>query len=159
MQSALPARTLLGRYAEPPHYTDCFTATVSGRVSLERWVRAFYTTPLFRCERLILAAFRLGSTDAELDAMLRDRARRFAAWTVEDRRDDELLMCDVNGRTRSWFRVRESGECTTRVWFGSAVLASGDALPASYRLLLPAHRFYSRRLLGAAARRLERSTV
>ena len=158
MLSALPDQTLLGRYAEAPHYTDCFSATVTGRVPLERWVLAFYTTPLFRCERLILAAFRLGSTDAELDAMLQGRARRFAAWTVEDRRDDELLMCDVNGRTRSWFRVDANADDTTRVWFGSAVLASDDALPLSYRLLLPVHRFYSRRLLAAAIRRLVRSS-
>ena len=157
MESELPDETLLGRYAEPPHYTDAFSASVAGRVPLERWVRSFYTTPLFRCERLVLAAVRLGSTDTELDAMLEGRASRFAAWTVEDRRADELLMCDVNGRTRSWFKVGANTDDTTRVWFGSAVLASDDALPFGYRLLLPAHRVYSRRLLAAAVRRLERS--
>lgn len=156
MQATLPDSALLGRYAEAGHYTDCFSASVTGQIPLERWVRSFYTTPLFRGERLILGAFGLGSTDAELDAVLEGRASRFAAWTVEDRRDDELLMCDVNGRTRSWFKVGPGADDGTQVWFGSAVLASDRGLPPGYRLLLPLHRFYSRRLLAAGVRRLRR---
>jgi len=162
MQASPPEDALLARYTVSddgtplPHYTDCFSAQVSRAVDIEAFLHAFYTTPLFRCERLILRLFGLRSTDAGIDTFLAGRQQRFAAWTLEDRSDDQLLMCDVYGRTRSWFRVAREGTAT-RLYFGSAVVADGARLPMLYRALLPAHRFYSRQLLNAAARKLTRS--
>ena len=161
MQTTLPGDALLARYAVAddgaalPHYTDCFATIVPRAVDLATYVRAFYTTPLFRSERLVLRLLGMHSSDADIEALLDGRQQQFAAWTIEDRTDDQLLMCDVNERTRSWFRVAPDGS-VTRLYFGSAVIADGDRLPHGYRVLLKLHRFYSRHLLRAAARRLER---
>ena len=162
MQTNLPRDALLARYAVDAdggafaHYTDCFSVTVHDDVDLERYVKAFYTTPLFRSERLVLRLVGSRSRDSDIDAVLAGRGDRFAAWTVEDRTARQLLMCDVNGRTRSWFMVEELTTGETRLYFGSAVLADGDAVPTSYGVLLSLHRLYSRALLSAARRLLER---
>ncbi len=161
MQTSLPEDALLARYvvsdegAALSHYTDCFATNVPLVVDLATYVHAFYTTPLFRSERLVLRLLGMPSSDADIDGLLAGRQQDFAAWTLEDRTDDQLLMCDVNARTRSWFRTVPH-ENETTLYFGSAVMADGDSMPGAYRALLPMHRFYSRRLLKAAARRLKR---
>ena len=161
MQTTLPTSALLSRYAfedngtELPHYTDCFVTSTSASVDLRTYVYAFYTTPLFRSERLVLRLLGMRSRDEDITDVLDGRRSSFAAWTVEDRTDTELLMCDVNARTRSWFKV-DPDATGTRLYFGSAVTADGNELPGSYRALLKLHRFYSRRLLMAAERSLRR---
>lgn len=162
MQIDLPSDTLLARYAidsngaRLPHYTDCFVVDVDREVPLHDFVRAFYTTPLFRSERLVLALAGLSSTDADIEALLAGRQQHFAAWTIEDRTEDQLLMCDVNQRTRSWFRVAAQPGAS-RLFFGSAVTATKtSSLPRGYTALLGLHRVYSRALLRAARRRLKR---
>jgi hypothetical protein len=162
MLTDLPGDALLARYAKDatgaplPHYTDCFQLVIDDDVSLAEFVRAFYTTPLFRCERIILALAGLRSKDADIDRMLDGSQSHFAAWTVEDRSNDQLLMCDVNQRTRSWFMVAPAGD-GTRLSFGSAVTSSnGESVPRRYSVLLRLHRLYSRALLRAAGRHLRR---
>ncbi len=161
MRTTLAGDALLARYAVAgdgaalPHYTDCFATTVPIAVDLATFVHAFYTTPLFRSERLVLRLLGMHSTDADIEALLAGRQQHFAAWTLEDRTDDQLLMCDIRERTRSWFRVAPEGS-DTRLYFGSAVIADGDRPKSGYRVLLRLHRFYSRKLLRAAARRLEK---
>ena len=168
-RESLPPGTLLGRYdnaaleggAPAATYTDCYTLNIGGSVSLESFVRAFYCTWLFRMERMILGALAgKPSTDADVSAIASGDTDRFAAWTVEDRSDNELLMCDVRGRTRSWFMVTPAAPAGTQLWFGSAVLFGSAAEPESastdrvFRLLLGFHKLYSRALLGSAARLL-----
>ena len=163
----LPAGTMLGRYenvvqgsgAPAGNYTDCYTLQTGNSVSLENFVAAFYSTWLFRLERILLRVFAdKPSTDADLAELLNERSDRFAAWTVEARSDNELLMCDFRGRTRSWFMVAPAGSAGTRLWFGSAVLFGSAAEPESastdrlFRLLLGFHKLYSRALLASAAR-------
>ncbi len=161
MQAPLPEDALLARYAVDeggaalPHYTDCFVADIPTAVDLAAFVYAFYTTPLFRSERFVLRLLGMRSSDSDIDALLAGQQKHFAAWTLEDRTDSQLLMCDVNARTRSWFRVVAEGS-GTKLYFGSAVIADGERLPASYRALLGVHRLYSRHLLLAAVRRLKR---
>ncbi len=156
---ALPEGALLGRYADVPGaYTDCYTTQVAGQVDLARYVESFYTTWLFRLERIVLQ-FLVGrpSDDAQARALAAGELDAFAAWSVEDRTASELLMCDMHGRTRSWFRVEAAAEGGSRLYFGSAVLprapADGGAagIRGVYRWLLPAHRLYSRALLRAAS--------
>jgi hypothetical protein len=165
MQTDLPEDALLARYAVGPdgqalpHYTDCFQLDLDRQAALDDFLRAFYTTPLFRCERFVLALAGLRSKDSDIDGLLARQQNHFAAWTVEDRTDEQLLMCDVNQRTRSWFMVAPAGK-GTRLYFGSAVTASGgDSLPRRYSVLLRLHRLYSRALLRAARRRLRRRSV
>lgn len=84
---------------------------------------------------------------------------RFAAWTVEARSECQLVMCDYQGRTRSWFMVlrqaQDGREGGTRVYFGTAIAAGrGGRIPFAFRLLMPFHHLYSRALLWSAVRRL-----
>ena len=94
--------------------------------------------------------------------------RAFAAWRVEERSANQLLMCDLSGRTRSWFMVTPAGNggsTVTRLYFGSAVVAvvdkqSGQAmLGFTFKALLGFHKLYSRALLSAARSRLAMSAL
>jgi hypothetical protein len=153
--SAPPEGSLIAPFAGAPgHYADAFRAAVPGDVTLPGLIRAFYTTPLFRAERLVLSLAGLRGTDTDI-AGLADGARaHFAAWTVEARRSDEILLADVSGRTKSWLKVARD-ETGTRVWFGSVIVPlGGGAIGPAFTLLVGPHRVYSRALLAAACRRL-----
>ncbi|HET9483682.1 MAG TPA: hypothetical protein VFO79_06985, partial [Xanthomonadales bacterium] len=98
---------------------------------------------------------------AQAAALASGRADAFAAWSVEGRTDDQLLLCDLHGRTRSWL-MSAPLDGGTRLYFGSAVVpvAGRDGratLGTGYRALLGFHRIYSRVLLRSARARLERS--
>lgn len=159
---SLPDRALLQAYAERPGcYTDCFSVTVPGQVTLADFVATFYCTPLFRLERRILrATSSVASPDAQAAAVALGTATEFSAWTVEARSPDQLLMCDMSGRTRSWFMIRPDG-AGTRLYFGSAVVPAAHSPPGAglgwlFTALLGFHKLYSRALLGSARRRLSR---
>jgi hypothetical protein len=127
-------------------------------------VAAFYTTWLFRLERWILRlAVARPSTDEEAHELARGERDSFAAWSVETRAPDQLLLRDFTGRTLSWFMVAAiEGLPGTRLYFGSVVVPvrnpkTGETgLGPVHCLLLGFHKLYSRLLLGAAARRLGR---
>lgn len=152
----LPATALLSRYRDAGAYTDCFVTTVPGRVDQARFVEAFYTSPLFKLERLVLALLvAKPSTDDDARRLARGEADRFAAWTVEARAADQLLVCDYQGLTRSWLMTAASPDGTT-LHFGSAVSPKRPR-PGSVRLfrtLTWAHRIYARALLRSAVARL-----
>ena len=145
---SLPSDALLARYAgNSKNYTDCFVKDVAETVSLTDFMAAFYTTPLFKAERLVLKiALRKPSTDADARAVAAGKVDAFAAWTVEDRTNTEALLCDIGGGTRSWFKV-EPIEGGTRLYFGSAVTPGTGLL---VRALTPLHKVYSRFLLSGA---------
>ena len=147
-ESPLPDSALLQKYARSGAYTDCFSTEISSDVSLSQYVEAFYTTWLFKLERIILRfAVSKPSTDSEAGQVSRGEIDRFAAWYVEDRAEDQLLMSDFRDHTRSWFMVTLG-----RLYFGSAVIPTDRK---SYSLLLGFHRLYSRLLLAAARSRLQ----
>lgn len=146
----LPEQALHQRYAREGAYTDCYGTVLARRVTQAEFVEAFYTTWLFKLERWILArAVNKPSTDAEARAIASGETTHFAAWTMEARTEDQLLMCDFLGATRSWFQVVPEGT-GTRLHFGSAVVSRGR----TYRALLGFHKLYSRALLAAARARL-----
>lgn len=160
----LPAGALLGKYRRDGTYADCYVAEVAIPVSLDEYAEAFYTTAIFRLERLLLAWFaRRPSTDAQAKELAAGTRRTFAAWTVEDRGDDQLLLADLLQRTRSWLMTVPAGPARTRLYFGSAVVpvvdpASGKAsLGFTFRALLGFHKLYSRVLLRSASVRLARA--
>lgn len=160
--AALPADALLARYAGGNGYSDCFTTALVRSVTLGEFIEAFYTSRLFKLERAVLATlFACPSTDAEAAGLATGRRNRFAAWTVEARARDQILLCDLRGRTRSWLKVESSAAPGTRLFFGSAIVPAHPArsgraaLGTGFRALLVIHRLYSRALLRAAARRLE----
>lgn len=159
----VPGDVLLARYLKPGYYTDCYTLDVSGYISLSEFVIAFYTSPLFKLERFILKwAVSRPSTDANASDVAAARTTTFAAWEVEDRTDNELLMCDFQKRTRCWFMTSPVSEpnANTRLFFGSAVVPaqkseSGEqSLGFIFRALLGFHKLYSRALLRSAKRNL-----
>lgn len=156
----LPADALLQRYRDNGAYTDGYAIEVADTVSLADYIEAFYTTWVFRLERAILAvAVARPSTDAQARALANGATDTFAAWTVEARGPDQLLLCDLHGRTRSWL-MREAIDGGTRLYFGSAVVPMADRrtgerrLGAAFGALLGFHKLYSRTLLRAAVARL-----
>jgi hypothetical protein len=172
-QEAAPEDALLKTYRGGAHperwgsYGDCFSVRVGGVVSLADFVFAFYTSPLFRIERLLLRAF-IGapSSDRGARALAEGSASSFAAWYVGDRTATQLLMCDRFERTRSWFRVLALDGGDTLLQFGSAVAAparDGETRVAAtgrgFRLLLGFHVLYSRLLLNAARNSLNKTRM
>ncbi|CAN5153383.1 hypothetical protein BH11PSE14_BH11PSE14_04990 [soil metagenome] len=164
-----PHGTFLDRYAAAGAPADCYATEVPGTVSLQQFVEAFYTGRVFKLERLILRWF-VGrpSTDAEVRQLAAGDRTDFAAWRVEKRADDQLLMCDYVGRTRSWFMVvpiatdalgavgatgargaagatdapAADGSATgasTRLYFGSAVVPVMDRRTGMARMSWPYH--------------------
>jgi hypothetical protein len=162
----LPPGTLLSRHTGSGAYVDCYKTELAAPVSQAQFVEAFYTGAVFKLERWLLAWFASRpSTDAEARELAAGERREFAAWTVVDRTDDQLLMCANGGHTRSWLMVQPLGDGDaprTRLYFGSAVLPSVDRASGQRRMhwlfhaLLGFHKFYSRVLLRAARVRLVR---
>ena len=70
LRHPIPANALHAHYATTGGHADCYAADAPAPVSLAAFVLAFYTSPLFRLERWILAVV-LGrpSTDAEAKAV------------------------------------------------------------------------------------------
>jgi hypothetical protein len=158
----LPSTAILRKLRDAGAYTDCYATEVRTRVSHAAYVEAFYTTFLFKLERWLLQwLVSKPSTDAEAQRLARGELDAFAAWTVEDRAPDQLLMADFMGRTKSWLMVAASGAVGTRLYFGSAVVPVRDksgrlTLGLPFRALLGFHKLYSRALLAAAAAKLAR---
>jgi hypothetical protein len=165
----LPQGALLRKYLRSGTYADCYFAEIARPVAHAEYVAAFYTTAVFKVERLLLAwLVARPSTDAQADQLAGGTLDSFAAWRVEDRGADQLLMSDLGGRTRSWLMVAEVGSAAgsgTRLYFGSAVVPVVDAksgqptLGFAFRALLGFHKLYSRVLLRAARARLARSSA
>ena len=134
-------------------------------MSHAEFVEAFYTGGLFKLERLLLRVLlSKPSTDLQARQLAAGELKEFGAWTVEARADDQLLLCAIDGRTRSWLMVSTTDvPGGTRLYFGSALLPARKTGNAStgkpmmgfvFKALLSFHNFYSRALLSAAARRL-----
>src|SRR3979409_160422 len=108
-------------------YGDCFAVSIDRAVSLADFVFAFYTSPLFRIERMLLRIFlKAPSTDAQARALADGSRSSFAVWYVGKRTATQLLMCDRYERTRSWFRVLPLAGGRTLLQFGSAIAAAPD---------------------------------
>jgi len=158
-KSPIPAHTLIDKLSANGAYADCYSTEIAGQIPFPQLIIAFYTTPLFKMERLILKLFvRKPSTDADVRQLADNAADKFAAWTVEARADNEMLMCDFLGRTRSWLMVMPIDDSRTRLYFGSAVGARpGSNSPGFvFRALLGFHQLYSVLLLYSAKRKIIR---
>jgi hypothetical protein len=161
----LPADALLNLYAgQQGAYTDCFVVEVDQPVSHPAYVEAFYTTAVFKLERLLLSLFiARPSTDEQARALAHAQANVFSAWDVEARGPDQLLMCDMGQRTRSWLMCAPAEGGGTRLYFGSAVVPIVDRqtgekdIGGLYRASLGFHKLYSRVLLSSTASRLRRT--
>jgi hypothetical protein len=167
----VPLNSLLRAYKYGAGFADCYVIEVPGVVTQEAFIEAFYTSPLFKIERMLLQYLASRpATDADAQQLAGGMATKFSAWRVEGQSPSELLLADFTGRTRSWLmaaRVEGSGQPPrTRLYFGSAVVPlsrqAGRAANAGvkprmgwlFHALLGFHRLYSRLLLRAASRRI-----
>ena len=161
----IPESAFLSRYARGGAYADCYLAELERAVSQPEFVEAFYTTFVFRLERFVLKWLAgRPSSDADAKDLALGASTSFAAWRVEERNPNQLLLADFTGRTRSWLMAlpgeRHSGDARTRLYFGSAVVPRLNAstgkkeLGTTFRVLLGFHKMYSRVLLRAASARL-----
>ena len=165
--SPLPEEALLHRYLRDGHYTDCYSTDIARSVTHSQYIVAFYTTFLFRIERFILKmAVSRPSTDAEAMQLAEKQRDSFAAWSVEARDNNQLLLCDFQARTRSWLLVvplLPEQAPRTRLYFGSAVVRNRNSESErqsgtfGFGVLLWLHRLYSVALLYSAKMRLERA--
>lgn len=154
VSAAVPVGTLLGSYAADGVFTDAYLITLDREVSLPEFIAAFYTTPLFRLERWLIArALHLPSTDQEAYQLAIGNVDKFSAWHVESRGQDQALL--AAGRTRSWLMVSPAAGHGTKLYFGSAVVPrKRGGLGWQFTALLGFHKAYSRLLLAAAAQRV-----
>jgi hypothetical protein len=160
----VPPASLLGHYVASGAYADCYVTELPATVSHAQFVEAFYTTALFKLERLLLGLFlSRPSTDAQARQLAEGQRSAFAAWTVESRAENQIVL--ATGRTRSWLMVVAGSSelpASTQLFFGSAVVpprsSSGDrsSMGLLFTALLGFHKLYSRTLLRAARARLSR---
>ena len=137
---------------------------IARNVSHAEFVEAFYTGGLFKVERFLLRVFiSKPSTDLQARQLAAGELNEFAAWRVEARAVDQLLLCAIDGRTRSWLMVSAAQvPGRTRLYFGSAVVLAVNrstgksSMGFVFKALLGFHKLYSRALLSAAASRLAR---
>ena len=135
------------------HYWDAFRIE-RVETTLPAFVSAFYGSPLFRAELLVLRLARgTRASAADVTALAQGESERFAVWGVEARDAGDILLGDESGRTKSWLSVRDG-----HLWFGSVVVPVERrgklVLGPVFDSLIGAHKAYSRALLAAAYRRL-----
>lgn len=161
----VPLDSLLNRYEKGAGYADCYVAEVSGSITQEAFIEAFYTSSLFKVERTLLRYLAAKpASDADARRLAAGTATHFSAWRVEGQSASELLLADFTGRTRSWLKavpvVGSTGARRTRLYFGSAVVprktrpGQRPGMGWPFHLLLGFHRLYSRLLLAACIRQL-----
>ncbi len=160
--SEIPQDSLLARYVASGAYADCYVTELPTAVTRAQFVEAFYTTALFKVERLLLGLFlSRPSTDAQAKQLAEGQLSSFAAWSVESRAENQLVL--GTGRTRSWLMVTadsNAGSSRTQLFFGSAVVpprpSSGGrgSMGPVFTALLGFHKLYSRALLASARARL-----
>ncbi len=165
----LPDHALLKPYKQNGAYTDCYTTVIPADVTHAQYVQAFYSTAIFRLERSILKwAVSKPSSDAQVALLASGDANTFAAWSVEGRSENQLLMCDFQSRTRSWLMIEpieSEGGHKTRLYFGSAVVpvkktkTGKPSLGLIFSALHGFHLLYSVALLFSAKSRLKKGIL
>jgi len=162
----LPDNTLLSIYQQNGAYTDCYCTEISSTVTHSQYVHAFYTTSVFKLERSILKwVVSKPSSDAQVVLLVEGKTDTFSAWSVENRCENQLLLCDYQKRTRSWLMIKhvdsENG-IQTRLYFGSAVVprknikTGRSSFGLGFHALYWFHKMYSVVLLLSAKSRLKR---
>lgn len=162
----LPDNALLNQYVDSGAYTDCYRTEITGTVKHADYVNAFYTTWLFKLERLILdLVLSKPSSDIQARQLADGNTDSFSAWQVEKSCENQLLLSDFQGRTKSWLMVLPAdveSHKKTILFFGSAVTRKQNTRTAKslpgfvFSLLLGFHKIYSVLLLHSAKLKLSR---
>ena len=99
---SLPGDALLNTYRANGAYSDCYATDIDGAVSHKQFVTAFYTTALFKLERMILNwAVSRPSSDAQAGRLASGATDAFAAWHVEKRCENQLLIVGLSWAHKS----------------------------------------------------------
>jgi hypothetical protein len=158
----VPADALTQKYCTRGAYVDCWIADADRPVAFAEYVAAFFTTPVFKLERWILRLLvDKPSTDDQARELASGGREAFAAWRVEARTPDQLLLHEFTGRTRLWLSVGlAENSPASRLYLGSVIVPVLDArtgrtgLGPVHGRLVGFHRLYSRWLLRAAVQQL-----
>ena len=160
-RAQLPINCLLTTQGMPHDYRDCFAVDLPMAIQLEAYIAAFYTTWLFKLERIFLGLAGHPSTDQQAIDLAQGQLQAYAAWTLDARQPDQILMRDITGVTCLWLMAVSSAS-GTRLYLGSGVKAmqcradGSMALPFGYRALMGLHVLYSKALLATTASKLAR---
>jgi hypothetical protein len=161
----LPDVSYLHEYSLRRAHTDGFYCDLAIEVTLTDFIASFYTTWLFKLERLVLAVLvAKPSTDQEAVALSRGERESFAAWRVEKKCHNQIIMCDYLSKTRSWLMCEPRGG-GTRLYFGTIIEPSKIIdetrvdLGFFFHLLMPLHIIYSKALLKAACDKLSKQNL
>lgn len=158
----LPKSALSSSYKAQGAFVDCYYLDILQDISLDKYIQAFYTTPLFKLERslLSLATFKRANDDGAVELSL-GKSEHYSIWTVEGRESNQIMLRDFSGNTRSWLMVEDKkNEIGTRLYFGSVVVPkdrknNGQAsFGKLFHFLGSFHKIYSKALLSAAYRKL-----
>jgi len=158
-KSDIPDDALIGAYQNKPKTRiDCYRIFINEPVNLEEFIGRFYRGHLFRIERFLIGKI-VGhpSSEAQLADLLSGTSTTFSAWTQSARNENQLIMCDYQDRTCSWFMI-EPQDSGTNLYFGTILKLTNYfnrlewLSKPIFTLCLPAHGIYSRLLLGAAAK-------
>jgi hypothetical protein len=173
-ETELPSHALTASYKEQGAFFDCYYIDIEKEISLDKYIQAFYTTPLFKLERslLSLATFKHGKDDDALQ-LSQGKIDHYSVWTVEGRESNQIMLRDFTGNTRSWLMVKKASgsDCdsnkdrgiSTRLYFGSVVVPKGvtesgqGSFGVLFHLFGKFHQLYSKALISAAYRRLSNS--
>lgn len=163
-EAELPINALSAKCIKQGAFADCFYIDIPKEVVLAEFIKAFYTTALFKTERAILSVVTLKpASDAHAVELAAGRSKHYSAWVVEERVADQIILADISGRTKSWLMVQASdidGCVATRLYFGSVVVPkkAPDGEKARmgllFHLLGGFHKLYSRALLKSAYNKL-----
>lgn len=122
----LPEEAISIDYAKNNAYTDCFYIDIPGKITFEEYIESFYTTSLFKAERIILWLLaRKPSSDEDVRLFSKGKSKQFSVWTVESRLSNHILLRDFTNKTRSWLMIEHQCDHkidNTRLYFGSVVV-------------------------------------
>lgn len=139
LPSEIPQTAFLRKYGKDAGYADCYVTEVAGVVSQAAFVEAFYTTGLFKVERLMLKWFAgRPSTDVDARQLAAGAVASFAVWRVEAQSTEQLLLADFTDSMRSWLmaeaRKTTATAGSTRLYFGSAVVRGQGRSPGTRKI-------------------------
>jgi len=162
-QPELPSDSLLIRYRESKDFTDCYQISINQKINLHEYVNAFYTSWLFKLERFIIKwLVNKPSTDQDVELLARSETSEFSAWSVEERTENQLLLCDYQGQTRSWLSVVNQDNESSQIYFGTAVVYRKDKKGRTiefnqvFKFISLFHHFYAKALIRCAAKKLNK---
>ncbi|KAF0682555.1 Aste57867_25353 [Aphanomyces stellatus] len=148
----LDPSALISRFVSVPHqHVDVFEVSLDQPTSVTDVARAFFQSPVFQVERMVLnLAGAYVTTDAAIDSLPFAVGDSVVMFKVVDTTPNELLFKysdKVNGH--SWLAVSDDGR---RLRFGSTIQNASLAV----RLFTPIHLIYAQVVLASAKYELEK---